>query len=93
MDDFTAPVTGGPHMLGLVGSASHKWLPWLGALWICMCTVLGHYLGRKFLSSMTETQEALMESFVSGVILHVLFAHETKVTPTSDAEPQSSKAP
>ncbi len=67
-------------MLGLVGSARFKWVPWAGALWVCLCTLLGHTLGENFLSNLTETQEALMESFVSGVILHVLFAHETKRT-------------
>jgi len=79
-------------MLGLVGSASHKWLPWLGAIWICICTISGHYLGENFLSSLTENQEALMESFVSGVILHVLFAHETKIRPNSDPANNSALA-
>lgn len=80
-------------MLGLIGSARFKWLPWTGALWICVCTVLGFYLGESFMSALTETQEALFQSFVSGVILHVLFAHETKVESEPKAEDQSSSAP
>jgi membrane protein DedA with SNARE-associated domain len=78
-------------MLGLIGSARFKWLPWAGALWICVCTFLGFYLGESFMSALTETQEALFQSFVSGVFLHVLFAHETKVE--TPAEDQSSSAP
>ena len=73
-------------MLGLVGSARFKWLPWTGAVWVCLCTFLGHELGENFLSTLTERQEALMESFVSGVILHVLFAHETKIDPAAEQE-------